>query len=162
MDDFVVSVPSASLLDDGVPMATINMHHTQLSGGLSHFIVLDFLAENYDPANTNSQDYTNLLGRDEINGFWTGLSLNQEVHPDPYLPANLLGTLLLRCANSMDIRQFNVVRLGSKLHIIRDTCPIPLALGVLNIIGLELDDLIDDLEFIQYDEQKSVESQMLV
>jgi len=155
MDDFVVSVPSASLLDDGVPMATINMHHTQLSGGLSHFIVLDFLAENYDPANTNSQDYTNLLGRDEINGFWTGLSLNQEVHPDPYLPANLLGTLLLRCANSMDIRQFNVVRLGSKLHIIRDTCPIPLALGVLNIIGLELDDLIDDLEFIQYDEQKS-------
>lgn len=153
MDDMVVAVPSASLLDDGIPLATIHMDHTQLKGGLSHHIVLNFLDDDYDPANTSSLNYSNIFNHAEVNGFW--YDMEHERKHDPNLPSNLLGTLQLRCANSMDIRQFNVIRLGAKMHIIRDTCPIPLALGVLNPIGPELDDLIDDLEFIQYDGQKS-------
>lgn len=155
MDDSVVALPSASLLDDGIPLATINMDHKQLAGGLCHYIVLNFLAQGYDPSNPGSQNYANLLQHSEISGFWKSLNPYQEVKTDTNLPHEKFGTLLLRCANDMDTGKFGVVRIGSKLHIGLNINILANLPGVISPVGQAVSSLIEDLDLIHYDGQIS-------
>ena len=73
-EDGVVAVSSASLLNYGIPLATVNLAHTKfplrsdteinLTNGVSPLVITEFLAPSYDPINPTN-DFLN-----GIDGWW--------------------------------------------------------------------------------------------
>lgn len=145
MDDEVVAVPSASLLDDGIPLAMIHMHHNQLAGGFSYRIVLSFLNQEYDPST-----FTNLHHHTEINDFW--IDINSSVN-DPNPSAERLGTLLLRVSNQMNLEQLYAILDGQTLHVFKDPSQSELIDNGLD--EFRADFYISSLDFVQWDGHKS-------
>ncbi len=108
MDDGVVAVQSANLLELQIPLATINLQHNTyngLQGGLSHTIPLNFFNNEYDPYQPGTNESYQYVVNN-VDGYWisensSGLNIIER-KPDSNLPLNQPGMLQVEFNHVLD------------------------------------------------------------
>jgi len=105
-EDLVVSVPSASLLEYGIPLATINKTHTQLVGdndAFNSFCLRYFFTDEYNP-DINSPSYLNFLSY--LDGYY--YDINTIRKNDENLPDDKQGIYTLSFTNKLKTKKIKL------------------------------------------------------
>ncbi|MCF7912727.1 MAG: S8 family serine peptidase [Candidatus Cloacimonetes bacterium] len=119
MEDGIVAVQSASLLEYCIPLATLDLSHigsNGLNGSISHVIPLKFFDNEYEPEGTN-ESYLYIL--DHVNGFWVSENDNNldiiEIKEDLNIPEIKPGLFFLEFNDYVKYDDVTAVQIGNSL-----------------------------------------------